>query len=55
MANFNTIRHGSIDDLDALLERFPFDEQEIRAALQNILSEIGALRRRVDELEAGAQ
>ena len=49
---FNIVRHGSIDDLQALLDSRSFNEQELRAALENLIDEIRTTKRRLDDLEA---
>ncbi len=49
-ANFNQIRHGAADTLDALLDSQPMSEQVLRAALQNVLGMVVQLQNQVLQL-----
>lgn len=44
-APFNDILHGSLERLDDILENYEMDEQELRAALQNVVRALIAINR----------
>lgn len=50
-APFNDIRHGDADRLEELLDTYPMTEQELRAALQNVVGIVQALQHKVANLE----
>jgi hypothetical protein len=54
-SKFNKIRHGCPDDLDYLLDTEPMNEQELRAALQNLLEHITRQDQRIQKLELTAK
>lgn len=50
-APFSDIRHGQPERLDEILENYEMDEQELRAALQNVLAMVIVLQRKVEFIE----
>lgn len=44
-APFNTLRHGDLEDVLALLDREPMTEQELRAVLENVIEAVVVLQR----------
>lgn len=53
MANkFNMLLHGELDEVQYILDQESCDEQELRAALQNVIRNFKRLENVVDELQA---
>ena len=51
MSVIGTASYGSLDDLDYLLETQEMTEQELRAALQNVLRHVAGQDARIKRLE----
>lgn len=49
-AAFTSIRHGSLERLLEILDSDQFDEQELRAALQNVIETVLRHQEKLDTL-----